>query len=306
MGNKEAIEYLSKFPAIRVLLGKWIEKELSSDKAKHPLIRWLRKSEPNSQAVTCATKQKMSATAVIRADMLTLHHNHLSHLENVLSLLSDESRLKGFLDHLRSPSDFWQGYAEVECAALFKKRFGRVEIEPHLRNCRKVEFRFFLDEAPIYVEVAAPKSGSKFQDVLSQYSAPVGKRPKAFGVPDSRDRVKDAILQQFEHFRGNDILGLIVYNVDECEFDGEDIADRFQGTPILKIYTDMTTGESVTRPGREPDYVLINDPELENFGGVVAYERKFDLNGKVTYETDLIRIAFSISQMENIGQAFKP
>jgi len=306
MGSESAIGYLSKFPVMRSLLGEWIQKELASGRAEHELICWLQKGEPDREKVARVIKQGINAATVITVDRLTLHHNRLSNLENILSSLRDEPRLNGFLDHLRSPDDFWQGYAEVECAALFKRCFGSVELEPHLPNCKEVEFRFFLKGTPIYVEVAAPKSGQKFEDILAQHIALAGEHPKAFEVPDSRDRVKDAILQQFEHFKGAGILGLVIYNTNGCEFDGRDISDCLLGTSFLGIYTNRMTGESFTRLERKADSVLINDPDLINFGGIICYNREFDLGGKVVYINDLIGIAFLISQMKNIGQAFKP
>jgi len=296
------LDYLGKFPTMKVLLGKWIEKQIS--KEQHPLLRYLLKGEPDWNKINGVKNQGKGADVHIKVDGLQNHHNHLVNLEKCLSALRDEPRISKFLKHLKNPNSFWQGYAEVECTALFKRKFGKVAIEPHLSTCKNVDYNFSLEKKLIFVEVAAPKMGQKFEDVFLKHVRNTKKTVAFFDLPDSRDRVKDAILHQFLHFTNSGVPGLIIYDVSKCEFDGKDVSERLKGTSFLVVYTRKDTGESASQVKRDPDSVLINDPEIENLGGIICYKRDFDLEGRPVYTVNIIGIVFPIETMREVGQAF--
>lgn len=223
-------------------------------------------------------------------------------MERCLAVLYGEQRLERFLSHITLKESFWQGYAEIETTALFKRHFGKAVIEPHLSTCKSVEFTFPFEGMNIFVEVAAPKMGQKFDDILWEHA---GESDVVFvGLPDDRDRVKDAILQQFSHFKNSEVAALIVYNVNECEFDGKDVADRFLGTPHLIIYTNKATGQITTQAGHDADSVLLNDSDLVNLGGIICYKRDFDISGHAVYDIDLIGVRFPLPLLEKISRAF--
>lgn len=300
---KEVItKYLTAFPTIRLLLGEWVESQITAQ-IKHPLIQYLQKGEPDWEKIGSVKKGPLDATAYIIIDYLQHHHNHLNNLERCLAILHGEQRLERFLTHLKQKETFWQGYAEIETTALFKQVFGEVMIEPHLPNCKYVEFTFSLGDVSIFVEVAAPKMGQKFEDVLTQY-ATTERKVVFVRLPDDRNRIKDAILQQFSHFNNIDVPALIVYNVNQCEFDGKDIAERFRGTSYLTVYINKDKRETMTRVERDSDSVILNDPDLVNLGGIICYKRNFDINGHVVYDTDLIGIRFSLDTLREIGRVF--
>lgn len=303
--NGKLSDYLSKFPTLENLLGDWVRKELSRGKQDHCLLYCLNKGEPNWNRIRSLMTGKMDVATCVIVNELQLHHSHLQNLESHLTILVNEPHLDRFLEHLEQPDNFWQGYSEIETAALFKRRFSSIQLEPSLPNCSRVDFAFPFGKKSIYTEVNTPKMGQEFLDALVKHSVPIGGKPKAYNIPDSSDRVKDIILREFEHFDGANVPSLTIYNLNKSEFDGEDVADRLRGTAYAQTLTKKSTGKSSLHWKRKADSVFINDPDLKDLGGIICYKREFNVKGQVSYAPlHLIGIAFPVRDMERLGKAF--
>jgi len=299
------IEYLSRFPIIGKFLGECIEKEFASGRKEHPLFHCLSKGEPDWKKIESVKTRKDDMTTFVIVPELRVHHDILVNLDRNMKTLCNKPNFGTILEHLRKSSSFWQGYSEVEAAALFERFFGRIDLEPHLKNRNSVDFAFPMNDKKVYVEVNTPKMGQKFKDALMENAVGIDKQPKAYTPPDSTDRTKDVILAEFEHFKGAEVPSLVLYDFSQCELRGTDLVDRFLGTFYAVIYTDKQTGKSHFESKRKPDSVIINDPDLEYLGGIICYGRDFNIEGQVVYDPlDLIGIAFPIEVMEKIAKPF--
>jgi len=227
---RKEIEYLSRFPAIEEFLGECVEKEFASGRKEHPLFHYLCMGEPDWKKIELVKTRKDDPTTFVIVSGLRFHHDTLVNLDRNMKTLCNKPRFGTILEHLRNSSSFWQGYSEIETAALFERFFGRIDLEPHLKNCNSVDFAFSMNDKEIYVEVNTPKMGQKFKDALMENAVGISKQPKAFTPPDSTDKTKDVILAEFEHFKGADVPSLVLYDFSQCELRGTDLVDRFLGT----------------------------------------------------------------------------
>lgn len=215
----------------------------------------------------------------------------LKHLNECLGSIITEDRLGVSVSHLIDSKSFWQGYSEIEVAAYIKKKFGKITLEPALKNGKSVDIMYNFNKEDYFVEVTAPKAHHKFVSEMEK-SAQTGKVVK---LADSTQRTLDKLLTEVEHFKGvsDETKSIIILNVNGTEFDEQDIEDCLLGVSSLAILKNAQTGQFMgTKVVRNPWIAFEVDDDLKKIGIVMTYKRDFAFpKGEVVFTKKIFVIA---------------
>jgi len=304
--RKVVLDTLQDFPVIMELIGKdWFLSKLNEGQ-KHPLIFYLSKGRPDHSKIESLQKQlkeiKDKASIMLIVYELQHHHFVLTHLEQCLSALKEESRIQRILNHLKNEEHFWRGYSEAEVAALLKKKFGEIEIEPQLPNGKSTDIKFKIRNNWIFAEVTTPEKGQKFSEIMEKTVA----AKEATMLPGSVDRARTKISKEYDHFRNimDGVPAVIFMNTNQCEYDELDIEDALMGTPKFVITTNKETGEVGGSWIRDSWTVFDEDKKVELLGGIITYQRNFTIAGKVVFDARIFAISFSRDDIEPLLALF--
>jgi hypothetical protein len=299
----QVLNTLQDFPIIMELIGKdWFLSKLK-EKSKHPFIYYLSKGRPNYSKIESLQKQLKEikdkpdeASIMLIIYELQYHYFVLSHLEQCLKDLKGESRIRRILNHLKNEEDFWRGYSEAEIAALLKKKFGEIELEPQLPNRKYTDVKFKINDKWIFAEVTTPEKGQRFSEIMKKAIA----AKEAVKLPSSVDRVRTKISEEYDHFRNiiDGVPVILFINTNQCEYDELDIEDALMGNPNFVILTNKKTGEVREYWERDSWTVFDEDKKVELLGGIVSYQRNFTIAGKVVFDVKIFAISFSKDDIE--------
>jgi hypothetical protein len=260
---------LSNLPTLEFHLGDWIKENLSSGDVENPILIFI-KGEGNQELC-----------------------QYIRNLERYLKVLDKDNcgqlQTSTYLEHLVCVDKFWQGYTEIETAALYKKVFEEVELDPKLSNNSIVDFSFCIDGREIFVEASALEKSWKFISNLAKHSERLIPKAKEHKNPESYPinrchRIHGIFSREAKQFRRTNVPSLIIYQLDNTEFNGCHFAECLEPSVF----------------DSDPD------PELRKIGGIICYKRSW--KQQVSFQITPIRIGFnntfSGNDMEKMSKPF--
>lgn len=289
---------LNQFPQIKQVIGEEQIVTLAKKEPTNTLIAYLEKTfidEKTNQKLQglleALKKEPNDIGALFILDYYLRPYFTLRHLDNCLGPIAKEPHLGVSLSHLLESKSYWQGYSEIEVASYLKKKFGKIILEPTLKNGKSVDMTYNYNKQDYFVEVTAPKSHYKYLAKMEESA----QNRKAVKLDDSTPRASEKILTEVEHFKGilDETKSIIILNVNGSEFDETEVEDCLLGISSLAILKNTKTGQFMgTKVVRAPWTAFEADADLKKIGIVMTYKRDFAVpNGAVNFTKKIFVIA---------------
>jgi hypothetical protein len=284
---KKIFENLKQYEMIRSFLGeKWFPKMEKEKNKTNPLLIFLSSEPPNEERflreIGLLNKETDNWTRYIRylrvQEMLG-SSAFLEYLENLISIVSQNNKLRELKSGLRNEDQFWETISELEVISSFMKNY-HVEIAPKF-NGKKLDAKVEINGRNLLIEVINPNMFKPLRYLSG----------KALSVKNiARDKIFDEFKRHLKEIEmQEDVPIVIVIDISRSLIDYDSVEDYLMGTAQLTMLLNKEKGKVIkTFSSRAEDSAHRLEARTDILSAVVCYKRYLGKDGNFHIEGKII------------------
>lgn len=278
---------LHKYPTLLTFLGsRWLSDLEAEGNKTHPLLIVLSRDEPDQDIIKSEREALKNSSSIDekmghswRLQSMLRPKAFLEHLEHkLISFKSNEHRIRGIKEKLRSEDHFYNAVSEIEVIGSVREVLDRdrVQLEPEIErtsgNSSYLDAVIEANSGEVLIEITNP-----------EMYKPLLLKDGGMGIPN---RAVDVLLSKYEKQLKDatniaDRPIVIVIDMDRSEIDEHQIRAAVHGSPQITLFHDKETREYVgSSPSLAEDSITDKKEEASIISAVIGYKSFLGDDGK--------------------------